>query len=212
MCSRLRISKVLFILTKCVGCEGLLGGVWGVDVCPHRASRWNNKSRQRRPPLHGPSPSCHFHRFFSWHAFRSTVDQSGLPLLLQSLHPSIPYSHIHQNDACPSTYRSDRLARLARARMANAGPRRAPSQPIPHLRLLASSNGAVITVPRPSVINSHYDGYGGIRTLSVSNERWWQEKVVLIVFLTPPSVSFQTLVYILRNSSQCFKHGAYFAK
>lgn len=177
MCTRLRISKVLFILTKCGGCLGLLWGVvgvgWGGVGCPHCESRWNNKSRQRRRPLHGPrAPAATSTAFLAdmLSGPLSTNLDSAPPV--QSSHPSVPYSHIHQNVACPSTYRGDRLARLARAHVQYRAAARAfpPCSSFAPFSLQQRGRD-YRAMHDPPLLNSHYDGYGGIRTLSASNER-----------------------------------------
>lgn len=130
------------------GCWGCLGEE-GVCVLTERADGTINHGSGGRPCT-GLAPAATFTAFLADMLSGPLSTNLDSPLL-QSLHPSVPYSHIHQNDACPSTYRGDRLARLAHVH-GQCRARRAPSHPVPHLRLLAFSNGAVITAPRPSVI------------------------------------------------------------
>lgn len=131
-------------------------GVWGavggwMCVLTERADGTINHGSGGRPCT-GLAPAATFTAFLADMLSGPLSTNLDFPLL-QSLHPSVPYSHIHQNDACPSTYRGDRLASLARARTWPMPGRSARlSRPVPHLRLLASSNGAVITAPRPAVI------------------------------------------------------------
>lgn len=150
------------------GCWGCLGEE-GVCVLTERADGTINHGSGGRPCT-GLAPAATFTAFLADMLSGPLSTNLDSPLL-QSLHPSVPYSHIHQNDACPSTYRGDRLARLARVH----GQCRAAARAFPPCSSFApfslQQRGRDYCTTTPPLLNSHYDGYGGIRTLSVSNER-----------------------------------------
>lgn len=135
-------------------------------------SRWNYKSRQPLPPCRGPTTAatlCVSLKIFSG----PSSSNLGFFFYICTPHLPSPYSRIHQNDMRPSTYCRDRLAHLF-ARIANAPALEVNPTTGPSFWLFSPQQPLWLwqQQARPPPLNLHYDGYQGIRALSVLNERW----------------------------------------